>query len=209
MVIRCSRNVTLESVLQDAEVSTFVSDCGLPLEYTQDSYTKGYTLSFEVARISPEMEALLTGKTLLADTGVNVGTIEEAASGCTATASRPTFVAELFYQVITCDADSSVAYKRVVVPGIRFAPVERDKEGQINIQRYTGTSYPVLADGLIANNDGPFNDFPAAIVTDIGALDDGFLTTFLDFADPITDPTAGLTLAANTCYTATVPVAAP
>lgn len=208
MVIRCSRNVTIEARVRDADTSEFVSDCGIVDEYVQDAYVQGYNVTFEVARISPEMEALLLGQTLLQIGADNVGTIEESASGCVAQTTRPSFIVEAFYKVRQCDASGNSNYLRRVIPGVRFAPVEFDKEGQIAFQRYAGTSSPTLASGLlnpVSGTAGPFQDFDADIEADISALTAGFLTPGLKYVDPIVSPTAGVTLVANTCYTATVP----
>lgn len=209
LVILCSRNVTIEARIRDAETSEFVSDCGIVDEYVQDSYVQGYTVSFEVSRMSPEMEALLLGTTLLTIGSDNAGVIEESATGCNAPSTRPSFIVEAFYRVRQCEASGTSNYLRRVIPGVRFNPVEMDKEGSgIVFQRFNGSSSPMLASGLfndLSSTAGPFQDFPADIATDIDALGDDYYTTGLKFVDPIVSPTADLTLAANTCYTATVP----
>ena len=212
MVLRCQRNVTIEAVLQDADISTFTSDCGIPDEYQLDAFVKGYTVSFEGARISPELQALLLGYPLLAIDGDNVGFIEEAVAGCSATPVRPTFVVEAFFRVRQCDPTGEGNYLRRVIQGVKFAPVEQDKEGQIVFERYSGTSVPSLTAGLFYEDGatdvgGPYQDFPQDIVDQIGALPDGHLNIGLRFVDPIDDPLAGLVLTAGTCYTATVPAA--
>lgn len=208
MVLRCQRNVTIEAVVQDADVSTFTSDCGIPDEYQLDAFVKGYTVSFEGARISPQMHALLLGYDLLTIDGDNAGFIEEAVAGCATTIVRPTFTVEAFYRVRQCDASGEANYLRRVIQGLKFAPVENDKEGQITIERYTATSKPSLTAGLlnpVSATGGPFQDFPDDITTQIGALAAGHLNVGLRWVDPITDPLAGITLVAGTCYAANVP----
>lgn len=206
-LIGCTRNSTLEKRVRDAEVSEFVSDCNVADQYTQDAQLLGFNVSFEVSRLSPELEALLNGDELLVSGGTNVGVIYEAAAGCSGVTPDPRFIVEAFIKVRECSAGASAGYVRYVIPGVSFTPSEIDKEGQITFPRYSGTSDPTLTDGLLSVNDGPYADFPAGIVTALGALDSEHMTPGLWFADT-TDPTAGLTLAAGSCYTATVPIAA-
>lgn len=209
MVMQCTRNAGITPRVTDPETSTFTSDCGIPDEYTTDAYTQGYDVTFEVANFSPEMDALLSGQTILINDALNVGIIGESASGCQNIAQRPSFLVEAFYEVRTCNSGDAAGFYRFVVPNVRFAPAEIDTEGQIRFRRYNGIGYTAPAEGLVANNPGPFADWPEDIVTQIEGLDAGFVTDHLEFFDPITDPVGDLTLAANTCYTATVPVAAP
>lgn len=207
MVLRCQRNVTIEPRNRDAETSEFVSDCGIPFEYTQDSILQGYTLSFESLRISPELHAKLMGYELLQIDGTNVGFIEEAVAGCAAPIVKPTFVVEAFFRNVACTAPGDPRYLRRIIPGVKFS-AEQDKEGQLVFERFTGTSYPTLAAGLInplSDTAGPWQDVPEDIYTDLAALPAGYQTTGLRFADPIADPVpAGLV--AGTCYSANVPV---
>lgn len=207
-LIRCSRNVTVEKVIRDEEISEFVSDCGFPDRYVQDAQLQGYNVSFELANWSPELEALLGGYTLL-DDGVttNVGYIEEGNVGCFAGSPDPRFFVELFYKIRQCDPGATANYKRLVIGGMRFRPSEMDKEGQIGFSRYSGTSDPTLTSGW---GTGPFDDLPASIAADLAAIavaNTSHVTIATPFVDTsVLDPAAGLTLAANTCYIAAVPV---
>lgn len=208
MVLRCQRNVTIEARVRDADTSEFVSDCGQVDEYVQDAYVQGYNVSFESARISPELQAKLLGYDLLAIDGENVGFIEEAAVGCTTQTVRPSFIVEAFFRVRQCDPNGGSNYLRRVIPGVKFNPVETDKEGQIVFERFSGTSVPTLTSGLdnpLSGTGGPFQDFPDDIATEIGALPEGHLNVGLRWVDPIESPTNGLTLTPGTCYSATVP----
>lgn len=218
MVMRCLRNVTIEARVRDAETSEFVSDCGQVDEDIQDSYTQGYNVSFESSRISPELQALLLGYDLLQIDGDNVGFIEEAAAGCTSQQARPTFFVEAFYRVRQCDSSGGANYLRRIIPGVKFNPVENDREGSIGYERFTGTSRPMLTQGYlndqavgdagVADNGGPFQDMPADIVTDLEAMVDAnpdHLNVGIRFVDPLVSPTNGLTLVAGTCYSAEVP----
>lgn len=218
MVMRCLRNVTIEARVRDAETSEFVSDCGQVDEDQQDSYTQGYNVSFESSRISPELQALLLGYDLLQIDGDNVGFIEEAAAGCATQETRPTFFVEAFYRVRQCDPTGGENYLRRIIPGVKFNPVENDREGSIGFERFTGSSRPMPTSGFLndqavgdsntADNGGPFQDIPADIVTDIETITDAnpdHLTVGIRFVDPIVSPTSGLTLVAGTCYAATVP----
>lgn len=207
-IIRCSRNVTIEQILQDADTSTFTSDCNIPDEYVTDAFVKGYTPSLETSRISPQLIALLLGYDMLQDGGVNVGYIEEAVAGCKANVVRPSFILEAFYRVRQCDAAGGSTYLRRVLQGVKFAPVEQDKEGQITFERLTGTSVPALTAGLVnpvSGTAGPFQDFPDDINDDLAALDADHLNVGLRFVDPIADPSAGLTEVAGTCFMVAVP----
>jgi hypothetical protein len=206
-LISCARNSNLEKVLQDPEISTFTSDCNRPDRYVQDAQLLGFNTGFEVASLSPQLESLLNGDDLIVDTGVNIGVFYDAAASCSTPQADPRFIAEYFYKVRQCDAGGGASYVRYVVTGVRFQPSEIDKESQITFARYTGTSDPTLYDGLTAINNGPFDDFPAAVVADINAkvtADPNASTFGFWFVDD-TDPVAGLTLAANSCYTAVVP----
>lgn len=209
MVLRCQRNVTIEARVRDADVSEFVSDCGNVDEYTLDAFVQGYNVSFESARISPELQALLLGYDMLAIGGENVGFIEEASVGCTTQTVRPSFIVEAFYRVRQCDPGGGSNYLRRVIQGVKFNPVENDKEGQIGFERFSGQSVASLTEGLVnpvSTTAGPYQDFDGDIYTELAALPTGHLNVGLRFVDPIADPVAGITLAAGTCYTATVPV---
>lgn len=212
MVMRCQRNVGISARVKDADTSTFESDCGMVDEYTVDAYVQGYDVTFETARISPQLHAFLLGHDLLQIDGVNVGFIEEAAVGCADQTVRPTFFVEAFYRVRQCDPTSGSQYLRRLIPGVKFNPVEDDKEGKIGIERYTGRSTPMLTVGAIdltatPDNAGPYNDIPDDIVTDLVALPDTHMYVGMRFVDPISDPVSGITLEAGTCYSATVPAA--
>lgn len=208
VIIRCQRNTTLEKVVRDPEISEFVSDCGNVDRYVQDGYLQGFNLSFEVSSFSPETEALLNGEALIDSAGTNIGVFYESqGTSCSSTTPDPRFIAEAFFRVRQCDAGGSADYIRYVITGLRFNPSAIDKEGQINIMRFEGTSEPTLVNGLTSVNDGPFADLPAAVVTELGTHAGDFTPGFW-FVDN-TDPTAGAPLAANTCYTTEVPVAAP
>lgn len=209
MYLRCQRNVTLEARVRDADTSEFVSDCGQVDEYTQDAYVQGYNLSFESARISPELQAKLLGYDLLAIDGENVGFIEEASVGCTTQNVRPSFIAEAFYRVRQCDPNGGSNYLRRVIQGIKFNPVESDKEGQIVFERFSGQSVPTLTEGLVnplSLTAGPYQDFPDDIYTELSLLAEGHLNVGVRFVDPITDPAAGIAFVAGTCYSINVPV---
>jgi hypothetical protein len=209
MVLRCQRNVTIEARVRDADVSEFVSDCGNVDEYTLDAFVQGYNVSFESARISPELQALLLGYDMLAIGGENVGFIEEASVGCTTQTVRPSFIVEAFYRVRQCDPGGGSNYLRRIIQGVKFNPVENDKEGQIGFERFSGQSVASLTEGLVnpvSTTAGPYQDVPADIYTELAALPAGHLNVGLRFVDPIADPVSGITLAAGTCYTATVPV---
>lgn len=206
-LIKCARNVTAERVVKEGEVSTFTSDCGFSEEYTLDSILQRYNITFEVSKWSPQLEALLNGLPLLDDgDGTNIGFVEEGNLGCSAPAPDPRFYVELFYRILQCDPGAAVQYKRVLIPNVRFAPTESDKEGQIGVTRFKGMSQPVLTSGI---GDGPYNDIPASVVADLAALvlaNPNHTTVGLPFYDTqITSPTNDTTLLANTCYMATVP----
>lgn len=210
LVMRCQRNVTIEARVRDADTSEFVSDCGMVDEYTQDAYVQGHNVTFETSRISPQAHALLLGYDLLDIDGVNVGFIEEASIGCATQVVRPTFIVEAFYRIRQCDPTSGSNYLRRVIPGVKFSPVEQDKEGQITFERFTGQSTPQLTSGLVdltATPDagGPYKDFPQDITDQLVALAATHMNVGLRFVDPIADPVSGVTLEAGACYSATVP----
>lgn len=206
-ILRCTRNNTLEAVNRDPEISEFVSDCNYVDRYVQDGQRQGFNLTFEVSSVSPELEGLLSGDALLTDGTTNIGVIYEALAACSSSTPDPRFITESFFKVRECDAGGSASYIRYTTVGMRFQPVEMDREGQIGIVRYTGTSDQTLASGLVSVNNGPFNDLPAAVVADLTALGTKSIHGFW-FVDD-TDPAAGAALAANTCYMTAIPAAAP
>lgn len=211
-VIRCTRNATLEKTLRDEVVSEFVADCGPVDRYRQPPQIETFTLSFETSTISPELEAGLTGETLITNGASNDGVAYLANQGCSVAAEKPRYVAEVFFQRRGACGAGGANYLRYVLMGLEFAPSEVDAEGQIRFMRYTAQSEPLPVGGLLTQDGtptaGPFDDFPAGIVTSLGALDPDAPLHATWFADPIADPVAGLTLEAGACYTATVPEAA-
>lgn len=215
--MRCSRNVEITADVREGDTSEFVSDCGIPLRFQQDSITQGYNFQLEVARLSSELHAKLLGYDLLADGGGNnVGFLEGAVAGCAVQAERPTWIWESFHRVLACDAGGGtvVRYRRRVIQGLKFQPVEEDKEGEIAVERFTAVSSPMATAGLIpatvALAAGPYHDFPATIKTQLNTTllaDPGHLNVGMRFLDPIVDPLAGAGVVAvpGTCYSLDVP----
>ncbi len=208
VVMRCTRNTTVEKVLRDEEVSEFVADCGPADRYVIEPQLQGFNASLEVAQFSPEAEALLTGDPVLQSGGTNIGVLYEGGQGCVSQDPKPRFIGEFFFRRRgACDPGTEANYVRLVVLGLRFNPFEIGAEGQIRFQTLTATSdSPMLLDGLISGNAGPYDDFEAGLVTDLGGFAEDTTAYGFWVADPITDPTAGISLAADTCYTAEVPV---
>ena len=208
VVMRCTRNTTVEKVLRDEEVSEFVADCGPADRYVIEPQLQGFNVNIEVSQFSPEAEALLTGEALLTSGSTNIGVLYEGGQGCVSQDPAPRFIGEFFFRRRgACDPGTVANYIRLVVLGIRFNPFEIGAEGQIRFQTVSGTSdAPLPLAGLVDGNAGPYDDLEAALVTDLGGFDADTTAYGFWVADPITDPTAGITLAANTCYTATVPV---
>lgn len=210
-LIACTRNATLTKNLRDEVVSTFEADCGPEDRYRQPPQLQNYTLSFETSMISPQVEAGLTGETVLTNGASNDGVAYLANQGCTTAAAKPLFLAEVFFiRRGSCGAGDA-QWLRYIINGIEFDPSEIDAEGQIRFLRYTGQSQPLPASGLLTQGAnataGPFDDIPAGFVTSIGALDDQAAHAF-QIVDPTVDPTAGMTLQTGTCFTYAVPVAA-
>lgn len=181
----CPRNVTLEPIIREGEVAEFVSDCGnVGARDKQDDQPLGWTISFETATRSNELQSLVTGESLIVDTGVNIGTIALANFGCTTAASDPRFTVELFYKLAKCATGAD--HVRFVIPNVQFGVTELDKEGTISYYRYTGTSQPSLGEPLVTGNAGPFDDFPASVVTALTALTTTDYITHLSFEETIT-----------------------
>lgn len=187
--LACPRNFTLEPIIREGEASEFVSDCGyVQVRDQQDDQHLGWTASFETAVRSNELEALLTGKTLISSGGNNIGTYGVGGEGCEAPASDPSLILEAFYKLSKCATGAD--HVRYVIPGIRFKVTEVDKEGTITYFRYTGVSEPTLVSGLVDTGvpgySGPFDDFPADVVTFLDGRPAGERTTGFDFEESIT-----------------------
>lgn len=184
-VVGCIRNVTVEPITREGDVSEFISDCGrVAARDKQDDQVLGYTISFETAQRSSELEALVTGKTLIASGGENIGVIEYTDFGCNTVQSDPRFSVELFQKLSVCETGAD--HVRIVIPNVQFGVTELDKEGQITYYRYTGTSESSNANAYVAVNAGPFDDLPVDIVTELSgaAATDKF--AYLDFSETIT-----------------------
>lgn len=181
----CPRNWTVEPVVREGEAAEFVSDCGyVQVRDQQDDQHIGYNISFETAIRSNELEALLTGKTLISSGGNNIGTYGIAGQGCEAPAPDPRFIVEAFYKLAKCA--SGADHVRAVFPNTHFKVTEVDKEGTITFFRYSGIAEPGLAAALtVGAATGPFNDFPADVATFLDARPAGEYTVGFDFEESI------------------------
>lgn len=206
-VLRCTRNAVLEKQLRDEEISEFVADCGQPDRYRQPPQIETFSLTFETSTLSPDLEAALTGETLITNGGNNAGVAYMANQGCSTSTSKPKYIAEVYFKRRGACGTDGTQYVRYILMGVEFAPSELDTEGQIRYIRYSGQSEPLPASGLVALNDGPFDNLPAGIVTSIEGLgDDAVHALFV--ADPTEDPLENVDLVEGTCYTAVVPAGA-
>jgi hypothetical protein len=188
----------MEPIIREGETSEFVSDCGyVQVRDTQDDQHVGWTISFETAVRSNELEALLTGNTLITGGGGNIGVYGIAGAGCEAPAEDPRFIVEAFYKLAKCA--SGADHVRRIFPNTRFKVTEVDKEGTVTYFRYTGLSDPGLALPL-ADGDGPFADLPADVVTFLGGRAADEYTTGFDFEESIS--------ISGSCGTIAVPVPA-
>lgn len=181
--LSCPRNWSVEAQIREGESSEFISDCGyVQIRDLQDDQHIGWQISFETALRSNELEALLTGKTLISSGGDNIGSYGIGGAGCEAPAPNPYFTVEAFYKLSKCSTGAD--HVRYVFPGVHFKVTELDKEGTITFFRYTGISVPMLAKP-IASGDGPFGDLPADVVTFLDARDPAEYTTGFDFEENI------------------------
>jgi hypothetical protein len=196
--VGCPRNYTVEKTVREGESSEFISDCGfVAVRDVQDDQQTGTTISFEVGIRSNELEALLTGKTLISSGGNNIGTYSIANQGCTTPpAPDPRFVVEAFYKLSRCTTAAN--HVRYVYLNTRWKVTELDREGTITYYRYTGVSEAGLAYNLTSGlSTGPFNDFPADIATFLDARPANELSHGFDFEETIT--------IAGSCGTIAVP----
>ena len=184
--VACPRNVTMEPITREGETSEFISDCGYVVaREQQDDQHIGWTVSFETASRSNELEALLTGKDLIASGGENIGTMTVGGQGCGISAPDPRVIMEAFYRLSQCTTGAT--HVRKIIPNIQFQVTEMDREGSLSYQRYTGRSTQSLAAALTTGTrTGPFNDLPADVVTflDAQAADTYFVD--IDFSETIT-----------------------
>jgi hypothetical protein len=183
--IGCIRNWTIEPIVEEGETSLFKSDCGgVVVRDKQDDQLIGYTISFETAARSNELEALVTGKTLITDSGTNIGTYAVGASlGCTTTQDDPRFALEIFYKLQKCVSGAS--HVRVLLPMAQFKVTETDRDGALTFYRYKAETSSALANALGADG-GPYGDLPTAVATFLAGRDADEYTTGLDFEETIT-----------------------
>lgn len=183
--LSCVRNWTVAPITREGDTSEFVSDCGkVVARDKQDDQLLGYTISFETSVRSNELEALVTGKTLIATGGENVGTYGVASStSCDSTSVvDPRFIVEAFYRLNQCTTAAN--HVRWVLPMAQFKVTEVDKEGTITFYRYTAETNAALANA-VGNNDGPYADFPASVSTFLAGRDADEYTTGFDFEETI------------------------
>lgn len=184
--ISCVRNWTIAPITREGDTSEFVSDCGkVVARDKQDDQLLGYTISFESSVRSNELEALVTGKTLITGGGNNIGTygVSSSATCDSVQTTDPRFIIEAFYRLNTCITGAN--HVRVVLPMAQFKVTEIDKEGQISFYRYTAETSSALANA-VGLNDGPFQDLPSSVSTFLAGRDDDEYTTGFDFEETIT-----------------------
>lgn len=180
----CIRNWKLEPITREGDASEFVSDCGsMVVRDKQDDQLLGYTISFETSTRSNELEALVTGKTLISSSGTNIGTYSVGSNlGCTSPAADPRFTIEGFYKTAKCV--SGADHVRFLLPNAQFKVTELDREGTITFYRYTAETGIALANALATGN-GPFGDLPGDVVTFLAGRDSAEYTSGLDFEEEI------------------------
>lgn len=186
-IVSCIRNWSVAPIVREGDASEFVSDCGsMVVRDRQDDQLLGYTISFETSIRSNELEALVTGKTLIASGGDNIGTYGVgSALTCTTPTTDPRFTIEAFYKLSNCTSGAN--HVRWLLPMAQFKVTEIDKEGTISFYRYTAETGIALANALTAGTrTGPFNDLPADVVTFLDGRDADEYTTGLDFEEDIT-----------------------
>lgn len=181
--ISCIRNWSVEPIVREGEASEFVADCGnMVVRDRQDDQLLGYTVSFETSARSNELEALVTGKVLIASGGENIGTYGVGSNlGCTTPSTDPRLIIEAFYKLSRCVTGAN--HVRIVLPMAQFKVTELDREGSITFYRYTAETGIMLANAL---GNGPFNDFPADVATFLAGRAATEYTTGLDFEENIT-----------------------
>lgn len=148
----------------------------------QDDQLLGYTLSFETATRSNELEALVTGAEMISAADSNsIGTFKVASNlACTEPSNDPRFIIEAFYKMSRCISGAN--HVRVVLPMAQFKVTEVDREGTISFYRYTAETGISVANLL---GDGPYGDFPADVAAFLAAREDDELTTGFDFEENI------------------------
>lgn len=186
--ISCIRNWSLEPITREGEASEFISDCGnIVVRDRQDDQLLGYTISFESSTRSNELEALVTGKTLISSAGNNIGTYGVGSSlGCVTNQEDPRFIVEIFYKLAQCITGAD--HVRYVLPNVQFKVTELDREGTLTFFRYTAETSISLAQALgrgLANLGGPFNDFPDAVNDFLDARPVDEYTSGFDFEESI------------------------
>lgn len=189
--LSCIRNWSIEPLVREGDTSEFTSDCGsVVARDKQDDQLLGYTISFETSQRSNELEALVTGKDLIVSGGNSIGTYAPASNfGCTTPSEDPRFIIEAFYKLSKCI--SGADHVRAVLPMAQFKVTELDREGSITYYRYTAETGIALAEAILGDGvaaalgTGPFEDFPADVVTFLTARDSDEYTAGFDFEESI------------------------
>lgn len=185
--LSCIRNFSVEPIIREGEASEFISDCGnMVVRDRQDDQLLGYTVSFETSTRSNELEALVTGDALIASGGNNIGTYSVASNlACDTPSVDPRFIVEAFYKLSRCVSGAN--HVRWVLPMAQFKVTELDREGTITFFRYTAETGIALANAFTAGTrTGPYNDFPADVVTFLDGRDADEFTAGFDFEENIT-----------------------
>lgn len=199
-VLSCIRNWTVEPIVEEGETSAFKSDCGsMVVRDKQDDQLLGYTISFESAIRSNELRALVQGDELIASGGNNIGVYVLGANlACDTPSEDPRFIVEVFYKLSRCVTGAN--HVRWVLPMAQFKVTELDKEGAITFFRFTAETGIALATAFTAGaRTGPYNDFPAAVVTFLDGRPVDEYTAGFDFEEDI--------VISGACGAITVPAA--
>lgn len=198
--ISCIRNWSVEPIVREGEAAEFISDCGnMVVRDKQDDQLLGYTVSFETSIRSNELRALVQGDTLIASGGNNIGVYSNASNlACDTPTTDPRFIVEAFYKLSRCVSGAN--HVRWVLPMAQFKVTELDREGTITFFRFTAETGIALANAFTtATKTGPYNDFPADVVTFLDARDADEYTAGFDFEENVT--------ISGACGTITVPAA--
>lgn len=158
-IVECIRNVTWNRNIEEGEKTILQTDCKKICWQNQECDDLiDYTLNFELLNPDYELQELLSSMPLITDGGGdNIGIKDVTSVDC-----LPWITTELFEQVPSDQCEAGYEVRRIVFPKLRFQIPENDKEGQMRILSFQGTTSPSPTAGYAT---GPFEDSPVDFST--------------------------------------------
>lgn len=194
-ILNCVRNVTITPNVTEGDETILENGCGTKCWQTRKcDRLDNITVEMELLNPDYEFTSLISGDSVsLVNDGVNnIGYYNDEATNC-----APWLSVEIFEQIPAEACNSAIAYRRLVLPKVRFAPVSFTQEDPFRLVTVTGTTAPTYVAGWGGGGtiSGPYNDSPF----DFSGVGATVKTQYIEFQDEILTPLVG------TCGFTTVP----